>query len=114
MEKTIRDSEATRVLRHEICHQLTHELLPVVPWWVSEGMAEYVAMIPNQKGSFLLRAVTPQFAAADHGYSAVDNTTIEAVLRRSVLHQEEVLAAQHSRLREIQTSLATKIGRAHV
>ena len=40
-------------LRHELTHQMMHDLLPLMPWWVSEGTAEYVRSIPwDGRGAF--------------------------------------------------------------
>ena len=34
-------SEAVRVLQHEGFHQFIHEVIPELPFWVNEGLAEY-------------------------------------------------------------------------
>ncbi len=47
------DYKAT-VLIHEMAHQVTAELLPLMPRWMSEGLAEYAAMVPYRNGVFYL------------------------------------------------------------
>ncbi len=52
---TLRKSSDTSTLVHEIVHQVMHDWLPVYPTWFSEGLAEYVASVPNQNGRFSFR-----------------------------------------------------------
>lgn len=47
------DYDAT-VLIHEMTHQVTAELLPLMPRWLSEGIAEYAAGMPYRNGVFQL------------------------------------------------------------
>ncbi len=47
------DYDAT-VLIHEMTHQVTGELLPLMPRWLSEGVAEYAASMPYRNGVFQL------------------------------------------------------------
>jgi hypothetical protein len=47
------DYDAT-VLIHEMTHQVTAELLPLMPRWLSEGLAEYAAYMPYRNGVFQL------------------------------------------------------------
>ena len=47
------DYKAT-VLIHEMAHQITAELIPLMPRWMTEGIAEYAAMIPYRNGVFYL------------------------------------------------------------
>lgn len=47
------DYDAT-VLIHEMAHQVTAELLPLMPRWLGEGMAEYAANMPYRNGVFQL------------------------------------------------------------
>jgi len=47
------DYDAT-VLIHEMTHQVTAELLPLMPRWVCEGLAEYVGCMPYRNGVFQL------------------------------------------------------------
>ncbi len=42
----------TSTLIHEITHQLMHDWLPVTPVWVVEGLAEYMAAVPFDRGEF--------------------------------------------------------------
>lgn len=42
------------VLIHEMAHQVTAELLPLMPKWVGEGLAEYAACMPYRNGVFQL------------------------------------------------------------
>jgi hypothetical protein len=37
---------SSETLRHEVVHQMTHSMLHLMPWWLSEGIAEYLAKIP--------------------------------------------------------------------
>lgn len=39
-------------LIHEITHQVLHDRLLTLPYWMTEGLSEYVASIPYEKGSF--------------------------------------------------------------
>ena len=47
------DYDAT-VLIHEMAHQVTAELLPLMPRWLGEGLAEYAACMPYRYGVFQL------------------------------------------------------------
>ena len=44
--------EASRLLVHEIGHQLVAEAMPFLPTWLNEGFAEYVALVPCTNGVF--------------------------------------------------------------
>lgn len=48
------DGYKATVLVHEMAHQITAELLPLMPRWMSEGLAEYAAMVPYRNGVFYL------------------------------------------------------------
>lgn len=52
---SLRRTSDTSTLIHEITHQVMHDWLPIAPLWLSEGFAEYVAMIPYQNGRFEFR-----------------------------------------------------------
>lgn len=45
--------ETLRVLYHEGFHQFTHEIYPRMPYWLSEGMAEYYAACEQRDGQVL-------------------------------------------------------------
>ncbi|MFZ4767653.1 MAG: hypothetical protein ACOYMN_22115, partial [Roseimicrobium sp.] len=47
------DYDAT-VLIHEMAHQITAELLPLMPRWMAEGLAEYAGTMPYRNGVFQL------------------------------------------------------------
>ena len=47
------DYDAT-VLIHEMAHQVTAPLIPLMPRWMAEGLAEYTANIPYHNGVFQL------------------------------------------------------------
>lgn len=49
---SLRRSSDTSTLIHEITHQVMHDWLPLVPLWVSEGLAEYMSAVPYQNGRF--------------------------------------------------------------
>lgn len=40
------------VLIHEITHQVGHNALTVLPYWFSEGLAEYMSVVPMKDGAF--------------------------------------------------------------
>ena len=42
------------ILIHEMAHQVTAELLPLMPRWMAEGIAEYAATMPYRNGVFQL------------------------------------------------------------
>lgn len=48
------DGYKATVLIHEMAHQVTSELIPLMPRWMTEGIAEYAAMIPYRNGVFYL------------------------------------------------------------
>jgi hypothetical protein len=48
------DGYKATVLIHEMAHQITAELIPLMPRWMTEGVAEYAAMIPYRNGVFYL------------------------------------------------------------
>ena len=43
-----------RVLVHEMTHQIYAPVIRFLPLWLNEGLAEYVALIPYQNGTFRL------------------------------------------------------------
>ena len=52
-------------MQHEIAHQMMQRILPVMPWWIAEGTAEYVSIMKYQNGYFACnvvskRQVTPE------------------------------------------------------
>jgi len=47
-------SDPGHVLRHEIAHQATADVMPLIPLWLREGVAEYVARTPYRDGVFEL------------------------------------------------------------
>jgi hypothetical protein len=48
------DGYKATVLIHEMAHQVTADLIPLMPRWMTEGIAEYAAMIPYRNGVFYL------------------------------------------------------------
>ncbi|WP_113961541.1 hypothetical protein [Roseimicrobium gellanilyticum] len=48
------DGYKATVLIHEMAHQITSDLIPLMPRWMTEGIAEYAAMIPYRSGVFYL------------------------------------------------------------
>lgn len=48
------DGYKATVLIHEMAHQVTSDLIPLMPRWMTEGIAEYAAMIPYRNGVFYL------------------------------------------------------------
>jgi len=52
---TMRKTSDTSTLVHEVTHQLLHDRLALMPVWLSEGIAEYLASIPYQNGRFRFR-----------------------------------------------------------
>jgi len=51
-QMTLRGSDNSSTLIHEIVHQLMHDYLPIVPLWFSEGFSEYMNAAPYNKGHF--------------------------------------------------------------
>ena len=52
-------------MQHEITHQMMQRILPVMPWWIAEGTAEYISIMKYQNGYFACnvvskRQVTPE------------------------------------------------------
>ncbi|MGJ8643270.1 MAG: hypothetical protein ACSHX9_07670 [Luteolibacter sp.] len=45
-------AEGSRILVHEIGHQLSAEYSDFLPNWLTEGFAEYAALVPYNRGSF--------------------------------------------------------------
>jgi len=52
---TLRKGSDTSTLIHEITHQLMHDWLALMPLWLAEGTAEYMASVPYQNGRFEFR-----------------------------------------------------------
>ncbi len=48
------DGYKATVLIHEMAHQITADLIPLMPRWMTEGIAEYAAMVPYRNGVFYL------------------------------------------------------------
>jgi hypothetical protein len=47
------DTDKTNsTLKHEITHQVMHEMLPYIPVWMIEGFAEFVECMPYSKGKY--------------------------------------------------------------
>ncbi|MEM8955783.1 MAG: hypothetical protein AAGD22_16635, partial [Verrucomicrobiota bacterium] len=71
------DSDKTnRTLKHEIVHQVMHDLLPYMPVWMVEGFAEFVECMPYSKGKYRFNDIddaVKERAAGDHReYEMVD------------------------------------------
>lgn len=49
---SLRRGSDSSTLIHEITHQVMHDWLPMMPLWVSEGLAEYLSAVPYQNGRF--------------------------------------------------------------
>lgn len=49
---SLRKSSDTSTLIHEITHQVMHDWLPMLPLWLTEGLAEYLSAVPYQNGRF--------------------------------------------------------------
>jgi len=43
------------VIKHEATHQIMHHWLPVIPMWLREGFAEYIAAAPYSQGRYTFR-----------------------------------------------------------
>ena len=55
-----------KVLIHELSHQATADWLPFIPTWLSEGLAEYGAVLPYADGIFRLDADSLRTALRRH------------------------------------------------
>jgi hypothetical protein len=47
----------TKTLVHELTHMLHHDVLPLLPIWVVEGMAEYTECIPFRSSTFWVDSI---------------------------------------------------------
>lgn len=77
---------APSTLVHEITHQLMHDRLPLIPIWLSEGLAEYMASIPYTEGSFDFKhSVSGLKNRLKHRYGSLVVTVppLEELLNRS-------------------------------
>lgn len=81
-------------LKHEITHQVMQRLLPVIPWWVAEGTAEYVAIMKYQNGFFDCRTLSKKqvlpFLEVRAPY-CTDNAFLKALEYRAQTQAEMVL-----------------------
>ena len=50
----LRLNEDSGVLIHEITHQVTNSSLSLLPYWLSDGLAEYMSLVPMRDGAFHL------------------------------------------------------------
>ena len=80
---TLRKSSDTSTLVHEIVHQVMHDWLPVFPTWFSEGLAEYLASIPNQNGRFMFRYAERGLKTRLEDRHGVSGRVIQGVTRPS-------------------------------
>lgn len=53
--KDVKGTETLRVLYHEGFHQFTHGLIPQMPFWLAEGLAEYYAGSRIESGTVVAR-----------------------------------------------------------
>ncbi|MDF1666464.1 MAG: DUF1570 domain-containing protein, partial [Planctomycetota bacterium] len=53
--KDVKGTETLRVLYHEGFHQFTHGLIPQMPFWLAEGLAEYYAGSRIESGAVVAR-----------------------------------------------------------
>ena len=77
------------VLTHEMTHQATAELLPLMPKWVAEGLAEYVGNMTYRNGVFYLGS-RDRIQMLRQRLDKYDNLTRE--------QQERVMASPSSRI----------------
>jgi hypothetical protein len=71
------DTDKTNsTLKHEITHQVMHEMLRFMPVWMIEGFAEFVECMPYSKGKYRFNniddAVKDHAAGSDREYEMVD------------------------------------------
>jgi hypothetical protein len=88
------DYDAT-VLTHEMTHQATAELLPLMPKWVAEGLAEYVGRMTYRSGVFYLGA-RDRIQMLRQRLDMYDNLTRQ--------QQERVMAAPSARVSTVSGS----------
>ncbi len=81
-----RHTTDANALIHEITHQVLHDWLALMPIWMVEGMAEYMALVPYEEGSFEFRDTEAGLKATlESRYRVTDPVVIlplEDLLRR--------------------------------
>lgn len=61
------ENYGTRTLVHELTHMLHHDILPLLPMWVAEGMAEYTESIPFRSSTFWVDSIHDGVKAYNKG-----------------------------------------------
>ncbi len=81
---TLKLKEDYGVLVHEIMHQVIDGSLEILPFWLSDGLAEYLALIPQSGGGF-------RFSEAEAGLRKVLETRYSADVQE-IIHPADLLA----------------------
>ncbi len=117
-------SDSNETLRHELAHQMMHDMLPLMPWWVAEGTAEYVRSIPwDGRGGYNCAAVfTPAVMKKLAGEGSMNEQAFGEMLRADLTPPSEAQlgqqfasahgAAQQELIRIRQERAAPRAGRA--
>ncbi len=73
-------------LRHELAHQMMHDMLSVIPWWVAEGTAEYVRIIPWSSAGYDCSAVNkPAVMKSLAAEGPLDRQAFKEILTDSIV-----------------------------
>jgi len=81
---TLKLKEDYGVLIHEIMHQVIDGSLEILPFWLTDGLAEYLALIPQSGGEF-------RFSEAEAGLRNALGTRYSADVQE-IIHPVDLLA----------------------
>ncbi len=98
---------SNETLRHELAHQMMHDMLPLMPWWVAEGTAEYVRIIPwDGRGAYNCAGiVTSAVMKKLAGEGEMNELAFEEMLRTEITpapeaHMGQQFASAHGTAQE--------------
>ena len=106
--ESLRDGKSTTngTLRHELAHQMMHDLLPVMPWWVAEGTAEYIRIIPWSSSAYACDSVArPPVMKAIAAEADMNRIAFEEMITSPPLEMPEAETARM--LQESQQRIVT-------
>ncbi|HWB03275.1 MAG TPA: hypothetical protein VG796_09645 [Verrucomicrobiales bacterium] len=99
-------TDSPDTMQHEITHQMMQRLLPVIPWWIAEGTAEYVAIMKYRDGYYDCKMVSKKQVVPElqrRGPYCTDEAFLRALEYRSQTQAEMVLGSMLERTSQYQT-----------
>ncbi|HEX2750480.1 MAG TPA: hypothetical protein VHM91_20915, partial [Verrucomicrobiales bacterium] len=89
-------NNSTDTMQHELTHQMMQRLLPVIPWWIAEGTAEYVTIMKYRDGFYDTKMVSKKLVVPElqrRGPYCTDEAFLRALEYRSQTYAEVILGS---------------------